>query len=423
METNPSTIYHSDAVKAINADGYSKIAAGEPQIELSEEVLLAAARKETGLERFGDESFLTPLRILLKALNTEAQLNPWGRMHAFGHLLGCLKNILWVNACFEAHPEILERKLPCPIIIMGPHRSGTTRMQRMMSSDPQLQFLSLWEGINPGPRPGPDMGKAQRRQEVKGAFEAFMPMYPEAFDGHSMDADFAEEEFALLNLSFSSFFYMCNYTVPSYYEWFKTADLTFAYRQMANLMKLISWQRGDPEDKRWILKDPEHMMNMDVLMKVFPDARPVFTHRDPLKTVASTLSLMWLFARQHTDRPIRADMRDVWLDFCEVAARRCIESRKKIPAPQQLDVLYEDINKDWKSVMRRVYEFGGIPFNEQAERALGDWLERSEREGNHTAHRYALEDFGVTGAEVEARMKFVRDLYNIPVEKKRDRPA
>lgn len=423
MDTNintPSTFYHSEPVKNIIEGRRAEIAAGGPPTDLSEEALLAAARNDTGLERFGDESFLPALRILLKSLNTEADLNEWGRLHAFGNIVGSLKNRLWANACFEAHPEILERKIPAPIIIMGPHRSGTTRMQRMMSSDPQLQFLATWEGINPAPRPGlDDFGKAQRREEVKGAFDAFQPMYPVAFQGHPMDADWAEEEMLLLNHSFCSFYFMCNYSVPSYYEWFRDADLTDGYRTMANMMKLISWQRGDPEDKRWVLKDPEHMLHLDVLIKTFPDARLVFTHRDPLKTVASIISLMWLFARQCTDKPIRVPIRDVWLDFCERAARRCIESREKVPASQQIDVQYEDMNQDWESVMRRVYEFGGVPFNDTAKDALGAWLAHSESEGRHAGHRYSLEDFGTSDEAVDEIMMFVRKRYGIPYEGKR----
>src|SRR3989338_3029409 len=113
---------------------------------------------------------------------------------------------------------------------------------------------------------------------------------------------------------------------------------------MADLMKLIWWSKNEAEDKRWILKNPQHMLDLGVLLEVFPDAKLVFTHRDTLKTVGSTLSLMWYYTVQHTDQPCRAQVRDIWLDFCEQAARRCMRLREHIPEAQQIDIHYEAMN-------------------------------------------------------------------------------
>ena len=411
MDMEPSSYYHSDAVKEINQTMRTQFSSEEDIADLSQEGLVAAARKETGLERFGDESFLPALQVLLKSLRTEADLCPYGRLYANGSILGSLKNRLWANACFEAHPEILQRKIVAPVIIIGPHRSGTTRIQRMMACDTRFQHLSTWEGINPASRTASrDSGKAgERYQEVKKAFLDMQPLYPAAFDAHPMDADWPEEEMLLLNHSFCSFSWMGNFAIPGFYQWFRQADMTDGYRYMANLMRLISWLRDDPEDKPWLLKDPEHMLHLDVLMQVFPDAKLVFTHRDPRQTVASIISLMWLFARQHTEGPCRAPIRDVWLSFCEEAAHRCFDQRKNIPESQQIDVLYEEMNRDWKLVMRRIYEFAGLPFSGEAERSLGNWLVASEKENRHAKHVYSLTDFGISEQDVDEKMGFVRD--------------
>lgn len=419
MDTKPSTYYHPFPSKLFNWGSKALNTIGLAKIDLSERTLTATAQQETGLERFGDESFLPGLRALMNSLETEARLNPFGRFYAKTNILGSLKNRLWANACFEAHPEIRQRKIVAPIVIVGPHRSGTTRLQRMMSADSRLQHLKTWEGFNPAPRPGlPDFGKEVRREEVRKALGAIDRFYPGAFIGHPMDADWAEEEMLLLNHSFCSFSILGSYHVPSYYQWFLKHDKTDAYRYMADLMRLISWSNGEPESKRWVLKNPQHMLDLDVLMKVFPDAKVVFTHRDPLKTVASVMSLMWHYAVQHTDVPVRAGMRDVWMDFCENAARRCMQMREIIPASQQLDVYYEDMNKNWRVVMRRVYEFAGVEFTPGVEQALNGWLEHSENENRHGGHRYSLDDFGITKKEVDARMMFARERYAIPYEGK-----
>lgn len=416
MDTRPSTDYHSPLVKRFNRITRCLNLLGLRKIDLSQAALIAAARKQTGLERFGDESFLPAMRTLLDAVNTEAELNPFGRHIAKMRTLGSLKNRLWANACFEAYPEIRQRKIVAPIIIVGPHRSGTTRLQRMLAADSRLQHLTTWEGINPAPRLGwPELGKAARYEEVRQMIAGRQHAYPGAM-AHPMDADWPEEEMLLLNHAFCSFSAFGLYNIPSYYRWFLAADKTAAYRDMADMMKLISWSRGEPENKRWILKNPQHMLDIDVLLQTFPDAKLVFIHRDPLKTVGSVMSLVWRFAVQHTDMPCRARIRDVWLDFCEQMAHRCIQAREHIPASQQLDVYYEDMNRDWRGVMRRIYDFTDMEFTAEAETTMDTWLTRSEQEGLHTGHRYALEDFGTSRDEVDTRMKFYRERYAIPYE-------
>jgi len=412
MDMKHSTDHHSSFVSHFNeTHRHAK------QFDLSEDALIAAAVQETGLDRFGDESFLQGLRVLLKSLETEASLNPFGRFNARSRTIRSLKNRLWANACFDAHPEIRQRKIVAPIIIVGPHRSGTTRLQRMLAADSRLQYLKTWEGLNPAPRIAwPDLGKAERYEEAKKMLQGLQEMCPGAFTAHPMNADWAEEEMLLLNHSFCSFSALGLYNIPSYYRWFLGADKTDAYRDMADQMRLISWSRGDPEEKRWVLKNPQHMLDLDALIKVFPDAKLVFTHRDPLKTVGSAMSLMWFFAVQNTDLPCRASIRDIWLDFCEQMARRCMQVRETIPASQQLDVYYEEMNSDWRAVMRRIYGHSGIEFTPAAERALDDWLAASESENRHGGHKYSLEDFGTTAAEVDARMMFARERYAIPYE-------
>ena len=312
MDVLPSTHFHTPFVKQFNSEHPFET----HPIDLSEGALIGQARKETGLERFGDESFLPAMRILLAAAEDEAHLNPFGRFIAKSRTLRSLSTHLLADSCFEAHPEIGQRKIAAPVIVIGLHRSGTTRLQRMMASDPRLQYLSTWEGINPVPRVGiPDHGRDARREEVKNALAARQFMYPGAFAAHPMDADWPEEEMLLLNHSFAGFSPLGLYHVPSYYRWFLADDKLAAYRYMAELMKLISWSRGEPEDKRWLLKNPQHMFNMPTLLNIFPDAKLVFVHRDPIKTVGSVMSLMWFYAVQHTDLPCRAQIRDVWMDF------------------------------------------------------------------------------------------------------------
>ncbi|MDO8932402.1 MAG: sulfotransferase [Rhodocyclaceae bacterium] len=417
MDTTPSTRYHPRTVRSFNRTSRVLNFVGLARIDLSEEGLLAEARRQTGLDRFGDQSFMPGLRVLLTAIDKEARLTPFGRLSARTHILRSLKNRLWANACFEANPEIRARKIVAPLVIIGLARSGTTRLQRMVAADGRFQHLKAWEGFNPAPRPGlPDGGAAARRAEAIEFLGARRRLNPGADAAHPMEADWAEEEILLLNHSFCGISALGFYNIPAYYRWLLGHDRSDAYRYMADLMRLVSWSRGEPEFTPWVMKTPQHMLDLDVLLKVFPDARLVFIHRDPVKTVASTLSLGWHFAVQNTDLPCRGFIRDTWLDLCEQMARRCMRGREAVPEGRQLDIYYADMNRDWRGVMRRIYGLCELEFTSAAEQGMADWLMCSESENRHGGHRYAFDDYGISAAEVDERMKFYRDEYAIPRE-------
>lgn len=407
MDTKSSTHYHPDEVGQFNATATGLT-------DLSVDVLINEACKVTGLERFGNECFMQPLQVLMKSLQEETHINAFGRMGMKGRVMRSLKNRLWANASFEEHPEILQRKIVAPIIIVGAPRSGTTRLQRMLAADSRMQYLSAWEGFNPAPRPGAsDMGRIERRAETVEFLRLGRQLNPGAYTAHPMDADWAEEEILLLNHSFSGLLSLCFH---EYYDWFLEYNRTDVYRYMADLMKLVSWQRGDPEDKPWIMKTPQYMLDLDIVRKQFPDARFVFIHRDPIKTVASTMSLMWHFAVQYMDRPFRGEIRDVWMNMSEKMARNCIEARASIPEAQQIDVYYEEMNRDWRAVMQRIYGLCGMAWTPKAEQEIGDWLRESESENRHGGHRYSLDDYGASVADVDRRMMFYREKYSVPYE-------
>lgn len=419
LDAIPSTHYHSAAVRRFNRVARCFNLVGLRRIDLGADALIAQARRETGLRDFGDERFMPALETLLVSIEADAALNPFGRKNAQARIVRSLKNRLWANECYRRHPEILAADIVAPIVIVGPHRSGTTRLQRLLATDIRLQHLRTWEGLNPAPwldRPG--HGREERHAEICRMLAASQRMHPGVAAAHPMSADWPEEEMLLLNHAFCSFSYFGIFNTRGYYDWFCGIDKDFAYRDLAAQMKLISWSRKDPPGKRWILKNPQHMHDLDALLRVFPDARLVFTHRDPLKTVSSVLSLMWHYAVQNTDVPCRGKTREIWLDFCGRMVERAMHFRPQIPADQQLDVYYHDINADWRREIRRIYAFAGIECTAAAEDAMGAWFAASERENRHGGHSYRAADFGIDDAGIELRMKDYRECYAIPREQK-----
>ena len=103
------------------------------------------AMQKTGL--FGVDQFREPLRMLVDALELEAELNPLSRILWRQQQLQLLMTRLLVQDLVIHHPEILELPVPSPIVIVGLPRTGTTHLHNLLSRDSRLRSLPYWKRL------------------------------------------------------------------------------------------------------------------------------------------------------------------------------------------------------------------------------------------------------------------------------------
>jgi len=128
------------------------------------ENIIADARAETGLDDFGDNSFMEGLIVYLDSLERDAQLSPIGRAGKRLRLVEILCNRLRARKMFQEHPEILEQEIKDPVFIIGLPRTGTTKLQRMIAADPNVAFLRYYQSFNPVPWEGTKVQNPDPRQ-------------------------------------------------------------------------------------------------------------------------------------------------------------------------------------------------------------------------------------------------------------------
>ena len=107
----------------------------------------------------------------------------------------------------------------------------------------------------------------------------------------------------LMALDFRAHYFPAFAHLPSYTEWLLDADLTSTYRYERRVLKLLQWGEPEVEGARrpWRLKCPSHLLWLDDLAEVFPDARFVMTHRDPTDVMVSVADLYCEVGRQFSD--------------------------------------------------------------------------------------------------------------------------
>src|SRR5512139_1769070 len=91
----------------------------EVPAEFSPDWLKQSAIAETGLSDLGPETYAEPLERLCESLNTDADLNAYGRMALAGVIRNQLANRLLLQRERKERPERLRTELVPPIIVTG----------------------------------------------------------------------------------------------------------------------------------------------------------------------------------------------------------------------------------------------------------------------------------------------------------------
>jgi hypothetical protein len=383
---------------------------------LDADQLIDDACSETGLSDFGDDWFRQPLEVLVRALRDEAGLNPVGRLGAHGQFRKTLRDRLWTQAWFARHPGIANRSLARPVIVVGPMRSGTTRLHRLLASDARFAHMRFFETICPTPRPDFERGGRDRRIGYAARLLAAVHrLNPNTANIHPTGATEPEEELGLLVASRWGMKHEAQWHVPAYGAWATQQDATPAYRHMARLLRLIGWARGDDDSRPWVLKTPQHMLDLPALLRVFPDARLIFTHRAPTAVVGSSCSLVYNQMIIHSDHVDPHRIGKEWLAKTQLQVARMRRARLAIPESQRIDVRYADMDADWRSVMARIYAFLDLDIA-PALPAMTRYLERAERERTAHPHRYSLTAFGLDEGEVGDRFESYTQAFDLAAD-------
>jgi hypothetical protein len=360
----------------------------EHVLRLDPDSLLAEARRRTGLANFGDESFLVPMRALVRAMDEEAELNEAGRAAQRERVVGLLVNRLLAEEHIRRHPEILKEEIRRPFAIVGLPRTGTTMLQRMIAADPRVLALRWWESCHPAPLPGE--GESGSHLRIAAAEQTV----PAILAAHPIDAHAPDEEIMLLEHSFFSTNSEAYVNVPKFSAWLDTQDQTAGYEYLKRLLKLIQWQkrRRGETGERWVLKTPHHLGFIDLLLKVFPDAQIIQTHRDPVATVPSFASLVHMIRRLSQDRSDPKEVGRQWGARLHRAIHRCMAVRQS-NEERFLDIRYETLLADPMAQIRRIYQFVGLDLTPTVEERMRQWADENARE-KRAAHHYSLEEFG-----------------------------
>lgn len=358
------------------------------------------ARAATGLDDFGSPYYREGLERIVDALNTEADLNEMGRVIQHATISNALIQRLKVEDTYAQHPEIDDQVVGGPVFVIGLPRTGTTALSQLVAADPQFRSLRMWESQAPTPPPeSATQHDDPRIAQAEAGLKMLDEMFPLMKTLYNSEATAPTECQDLMGMSFRTFHFDGAVRAPAYLAWLMNCDMRETYTFHRRVLKLLQWHCPP---NLWHLKTPVHMFALDALVEAYPNAKFLWSHRDPAKVMGSVCSLIHYVRSWSSDRDDAHELGREQVDSWAEAVRRAMDFRRRVGDEKFADVSFADLQTDPVTTLQNTYESLGLTFTDASLAAVRHWA-HAHPPGSRGAHDYDLTDYGLTPEGVRER--------------------
>jgi hypothetical protein len=387
-------------------------------VTFSSSGILAAASAATGLRDFGPPDFLERLEVWLESIDADTDASSVTRMSLFQMCVRYASTRLQLEDFLKRHPDARDVAIDRPIVVAGLPRSGTTHLLNLLSADSRLRSLPWWEAIAPVPDPSDGDAGTQpdpRWTRAEAGWVQQDAMLPHMKAMHEFSPDHVSEDVELQAIDFSSYLIEWLARVPRWRDYYLAHDQTSTYAYLKKALQVLTFLKGP---NRWVTKCPQHMEQLPAVQGVFPDATIVITHRDPVASIQSAITMSCYAARILRRRVDPQGDAEYWIDRYERLLRRCVRDRDTLPESRVLDVYFHELTADSAAVLKQIYSKAGLSLTPAALAQLHEFLAAHPR-GQYGQVQYNLKrDFALRPEAIRERFQFYLDRFPVRIEVK-----
>jgi hypothetical protein len=144
------------------------------------------------------------------------------------------------------------------------------------------------------------------------------------------------------------------------------------------------------------------MFALDALLHAYPNARFLWSHRDPAVVIGSVCSLIHYTRSWSSDRDDALELGPQQTDHWSEGVRRAMDFRARVGEERFADVSFASLQTDPIGALAASYDRIGLELSDSSRAAVADWAGGHEP-GSHGSHHYELTDFGIDADSVREK--------------------
>jgi hypothetical protein len=368
--------------------------------ELDRNAIFDKVKRKTGLNNLGNDKYIEVLDRLIDN-SRKVEITPIGECFISYIVQKTAMNRLYIEDYIGKHPEVEDIPIESPIFIVGFPRTGTTLLQNVLSVGGDYRALYLWELVTPYPlHENKEIDRRMRMNRVDLPLRLFKIAVPELAIVHDVKIDSKEECWLLKANTLVIMDSDIGTGLHEWNNWLNTQDRSWVYSEYKRMLQIQSYLIPT---KRFVLKCPTHLRDLKLILKIFPDACIVWTHRNPINSIASTSSLMCFVKRFFSGRiGDQKQVGELVMARFHSIVKEAMKFRNYISDSQFFDINFETLIKNIPKAVEDIREHFRLPHRQEHDMAVGEFLDKSQK-GKIGKHRYSLKQFSLDPQEIVNR--------------------
>ncbi|MBX7482498.1 sulfotransferase [Qipengyuania qiaonensis] len=344
--------------------------------------------ERSGRDEIEVEDFRERLAKLCVSLSEEARLNALGHTMAYGQLSSAIRTRHALGRVWRETPSLATTEIAPPIIVVGQMRAGTTRMHRLLAADPRHTGTRFCNSHYPVPAK-PDL----RRFKAGAALAVARQINPWLDTLHPFGATRTDEEIGWLAGALSPATFEAQWRIPSFVGWNEAHGADPVYAEFARILRTDASVMGDAARPR-ILKCPQFSEDLPALLRQFPDARLVVTHREGRALLDSSVSLVASQMAFQTDYADLVAIEAEWRRKLALRDERIEATLAGFDGPvARID--FDALGANWRREIAQTYDAIGIQLTAEALEAM-EAEQALSANSAHLQHRLQIAQFATS---------------------------
>lgn len=266
-----------------------------------------------------------------------------------------------------------------PIFIIGHWRSGTTHLHNILCQDPQMAYTTTFQSVFPDTL----FNKAGRF-----IFEGFARiLIPGTRKGDNVRLGTTlpqEEEFALGDKTPICFYYFWMFprSLKKFYNQFvrfNKIDVSMIGSWKRDYQLLISKAIKNTGRNRFLSKNPPNTARIKVLLDMFPNARFIHIHRNPVEVYLSTRNFFDKMLPHLQLQSIEASVMEAHIfELYKDLMNDYLSQKDLIPKGHLVEISFESLENDPDTCIRNLYKDLNLSGFDQSQAYIKKYLNKMQ---------------------------------------------